>query len=106
LWPNVLDEDPTKQEQRTWHEANSIKTGLKHSGTIWFHLREPDRYDDNRDGDGEYDVDYDYDGLPGRLLPGEKRPERKWDGDSEYDSISKRFIDDVIWPAHSKPLVK
>jgi len=93
LWPNVLDEDPTKQEERTWHEANPVKTGFKHSGTIWFHLREPDRQIE----DGNYDEDdYDYDGIPGRLMPGEIRHMalRGHDADSssdyEYDGTPGR----------------
>lgn len=67
LWPNILDENPNKQEQRTWHEANPIKTGFKHSGTIWFHLREPDRTKENGGNSG---ADYDYDSIPGRKIPG------------------------------------
>ena len=99
MWPNVLDEDPNKQEQRTWHEANPVKTGFKHSGTIWFHLREPDRgVNQNGDGDGDYEVDYDYDGSD-RLMPGEKRPER------EDDSIAKRFVYDVIWPVRKAEMI-
>ena len=38
LWPSVLDEDPTKIDSRTYHEAQPVVKGVKYAANSWFHL--------------------------------------------------------------------
>ena len=38
LWPSVLDEDPTKIDKRTYHEAQPVVKGVKYGANAWFHL--------------------------------------------------------------------
>jgi prolyl 4-hydroxylase len=38
LWPSVLDEDPTKIDPRTVHEARPVIKGRKFAANSWIHL--------------------------------------------------------------------
>ena len=38
LWPSVLDEDLTRQETKTFHEALPVVKGLKIAANAWIHL--------------------------------------------------------------------
>ena len=38
LWPSVFDEDPTKEDKRTTHQALAVEKGLKYGCNAWFHL--------------------------------------------------------------------
>ena len=40
LWPNVLDQDPSQREERTFHEAMPVVEGVKYGANAWFHLRD------------------------------------------------------------------
>ena len=47
LWPSVLDEDPTKQDARTHHQALPVKSGTKFAANAWIHLfdyKEPNHW--------------------------------------------------------------
>ena len=37
LWPSVLDEDPTRQDARTHHQAKPVIKGLKYAANYWIH---------------------------------------------------------------------
>jgi hypothetical protein len=44
LWPSVLDEDATRQDPRTTHQAKPVITGTKFAANSWIHnynYREP-----------------------------------------------------------------
>jgi len=38
LWPSVLDEDATKIDSRTYHEAQAVVKGVKYGANAWYHL--------------------------------------------------------------------
>ncbi len=38
LWPSVWDNDPTRKEYRTGHEAMPVKKGVKYGANMWLHL--------------------------------------------------------------------
>lgn len=38
LWPSVMDDDLTKQDSRTYHEAKPVIKGLKLAANAWIHL--------------------------------------------------------------------
>ena len=40
LWPSVLNEDPTKKDWRTLHEAMEVVKGRKLAANVWFHLND------------------------------------------------------------------
>ncbi len=40
IWPNVLDEDPSVMDHRTYHEALPVVRGKKFGANAWFHLRD------------------------------------------------------------------
>lgn len=38
LWPSVLSENPTVQDERTMHEAKPVLRGMKMAANVWVHL--------------------------------------------------------------------
>jgi prolyl 4-hydroxylase len=38
LWPSVLNEDPTRQDPRTFHQALPVVKGAKFAANAWIHL--------------------------------------------------------------------
>lgn len=40
IWPSVLDEDPTKKDSRTYHQALPVEAGIKYGANAWIHLRD------------------------------------------------------------------
>jgi prolyl 4-hydroxylase len=46
LWPNVLSDDPNKQEEWTYHEALPPIKGRKYGATLWWHQRNFKRADE------------------------------------------------------------
>ena len=38
MWPSVLDEDPTRCDERTQHEALPVVQGVKYAANAWVHL--------------------------------------------------------------------
>ena len=40
LWPSVLDENPTRRDDRTFHEALPVLKGLKFAANHWIHLHD------------------------------------------------------------------
>mmetsp|Transcript_2884 Transcript_2884/g.6020 ORF Transcript_2884/g.6020 Transcript_2884/m.6020 type:complete len:663 (-) Transcript_2884:56-2044(-) len=64
IWPSVLDDDPTKMDSRTFHEALPVVAGKKYGANAWLHLRDFKNDDCDIDiwnmlvGQGE-DDDYD-----------------------------------------------
>ena len=38
LWPSTLDEAPNKIDERTYHEARTVKKGVKFAANAWIHL--------------------------------------------------------------------
>ncbi len=40
LWPSVLDEDPARQDPRTFHAALPVIKGLKYASNHWVHLHD------------------------------------------------------------------
>ena len=38
LWPSVLDGDPTKRDDRTFHEAKPVVRGEKYAANAWLHM--------------------------------------------------------------------
>ena len=38
FWPSVLDEDPSRIDGRTYHEAQPVIKGRKYGANSWFHL--------------------------------------------------------------------
>lgn len=39
IWPSVLDDDPSKMDVRTYHEALPVIKGEKYGANAWFYLR-------------------------------------------------------------------
>jgi len=40
FWPSVLSDDPYTTDDRTYHEAVSVKAGVKYSANFWLHMYE------------------------------------------------------------------
>ena len=40
LWPSVLNEDPSREDSRTYHEAKKVIDGVKFAANAWLHLRD------------------------------------------------------------------
>ena len=40
IWPSVVDEDPTKKDWRTDHQALPVLEGIKYGANAWVHLRD------------------------------------------------------------------
>ena len=40
VWANVLGSDPSKIDERVYHEALPVQRGIKYAANVWFHLRE------------------------------------------------------------------
>lgn len=40
IWPNVYDEDPSKEDERTSHAATPVEKGVKYASNLWLHERE------------------------------------------------------------------
>ena len=40
LWPNVLNERPNEQDNRTTHQAFPVEQGVKYGANAWFHMRD------------------------------------------------------------------
>ena len=40
IWPSVLDEDPNRQDDRTYHEALPVEKGVKYGANVWVHQRD------------------------------------------------------------------
>ena len=40
IFANVQTEEPSKMDNRTYHEANEIQFGYKNALTVWYHLRD------------------------------------------------------------------
>ena len=38
LWPSVMDDNPTRRDSRTHHEALPVEEGLKYAANHWIHL--------------------------------------------------------------------
>ena len=53
LWPSVLSEDVFTTDERTYHEALPVVSGLKYAANFWIHLHDFQNYHargcDNRD---------------------------------------------------------
>jgi hypothetical protein len=45
LWPNVLPENPLEIDERTFHEALPVTSGVKYAANVWFHLYDYDAAD-------------------------------------------------------------
>lgn len=39
LWPSVLNEAPSRKDDRTMHAALPVEAGIKYGANAWFHLR-------------------------------------------------------------------
>jgi len=39
IWPSVLNENPMMMDERTYHEALTVKKGRKYGANAWFYLR-------------------------------------------------------------------
>ena len=37
LWPSVMNDDPTKKDWRTTHQALPVEKGIKYGANAWFH---------------------------------------------------------------------
>ena len=47
LWPSVLNEAPSRKDDRTMHAALPVEAGIKYGANAWFHLRNfKDPYDE------------------------------------------------------------
>lgn len=40
IWPNVLSEDPSKSDGRTYHEAMPVIEGVKYGANAWVHMND------------------------------------------------------------------
>uniref|UniRef100_A0A7R9W3W3 Fe2OG dioxygenase domain-containing protein n=1 Tax=Pseudictyota dubia TaxID=2749911 RepID=A0A7R9W3W3_9STRA len=40
IWPNVLNEDPEKEDERTQHQALPVVNGTKYAANAWIHLHD------------------------------------------------------------------
>ncbi len=40
IWANVLDSDPHKEDQRTWHQGSTVVKGIKYAANLWIHMRD------------------------------------------------------------------
>jgi prolyl 4-hydroxylase len=40
VWPSVVDEDPSQQDDRTEHQALRVEKGIKYGANAWIHLRD------------------------------------------------------------------
>ena len=38
LWPSVLDHDPNARDDRTEHEAVTVRGGVKYAANYWLHM--------------------------------------------------------------------
>jgi len=38
IWPNIMNDDPNKRDERTFHESLPVIHGTKHSANYWLHL--------------------------------------------------------------------
>ena len=39
LWPSVLNDFPSRKDDRTMHAALPVEAGIKYGANAWFHLR-------------------------------------------------------------------
>ena len=109
----VVDNRIEIPENRTWHEANSIKYGYKYAGTVWYHLRNftyaeqidcTDIYTDTTNDDGSSSRPYYLDGYDGyndyHPITGEWLWKYGDDGDDDdgnnnnYNNDDDEFYDD------------
>jgi len=47
LWPSVLDEQPSKKDYRTEHQALDVEKGIKYGANSWIHMRDFQTPNDN-----------------------------------------------------------
>lgn len=40
IWANVLDSDPHKEDERTWHKGSTVHKGEKHAANLWIQMRD------------------------------------------------------------------
>ena len=40
VWPPVMSDDPFKTDERTYHEAVTVRKGTKYSANFWIHMYE------------------------------------------------------------------
>merc|ERR1719174_1389688 len=40
IWPSVMNGDPTRIDERTYHESLYVKKGKKYASNAWIHLRD------------------------------------------------------------------